>query len=230
MKRWIGLLESLYYQTSPVFSQKRWIVTTALAFMSVGLHSAEQSTAQITFEGPPPQPPGSSYSIRTYSELGVLFTPLAPQTSFSRVGVGFPGDPQNGTTYVRAAFAESMTFSFQNGSFLNLISVDLAEYSTGFSEPLIVPFIGYRQDGSSVQTSFMTDGLIDGTGRLADFQTFYFGSEFSNLTRVEIPAWGWSLDNLVVAVPEAGTYALLILGIGMAAIWRFKRRGHEPAA
>lgn len=101
--------------------------------------------------------------------------------------------------------------------------MDLAEYSTLFQTPLLVPFVGYRSDGSVVNTSFTTDGIIDGTGPIADFQTFHFGPEWSGLTRVEIPAYGWSLDNLVVAVPEPGPWALLILA-GAFGFYYLKRR------
>jgi hypothetical protein len=48
---------------------------------------------------------------------------------------------------------------------------------------------------------------------LADFETFYFDKEWTDLTRVEIPTYGWSLDNLVVAtIPEPATRALLLTG------------------
>lgn len=90
--------------------------------------------------------------------------------------------------------------------------MDLAEYSTVVPDAVTVHFVGYRLDGSTVTTDFTTDGIIDGTGPLADFQTFYFGPEFSGLTRVEIPTSGWSLDNLVFTVPEPSAGALLFLG------------------
>lgn len=105
-------------------------------------------------------------------------------------------------------------FAFTDGSTFSLVSVDLAEYSTGFSgQPVTVPFIGYHPDGSTVTMSFTTDGIIDGTGPLADFQTFDFNpQDWNNLTHVEIPSSLWSLDNLVVSVPEPTTTALLLLG------------------
>jgi hypothetical protein len=94
----------------------------------------------------------------------------------------------------------------------SLASVELAEYSTVVPDAVTVPVIGYRTDGSTVMTSFTTDGIIDGTGFLDDFQTFFFGPEFSELTRVEIPTYGWSLDNLVVVVPEPSSGILLLSG------------------
>ncbi len=50
------------------------------------------------------------------------------------------------------------------------------------------------------------------TGPLADFQTLYFGPEFSGLVQVRIPTYGWSLDNLVVTIPEPSAGGLLFLG------------------
>jgi hypothetical protein len=142
----------------------------------------------------------------------VYFRAVPPQRDFSRVGAGYPSDPQDGTAYVRAAFGSSLMFSLTNGSTFDLASVDLAEYSTVFQEPVTVHFIGYRQDGTTVSEDFETDGIIDGTGPLADFQTFYFGREFSDLSRVEIPTLGWSLDNLSISVPEPAFAALLVAG------------------
>ena len=119
-------------------------------------------------------------------------------------------------------------FQFSIGSPFSLLSVDLAEYSTVVPDAVTVHFIGYRVDGSIVTQDFTTDGIIDGTGPIADFQTFYFGPEFSNLIRVEIPTFPWSLDNLVV-VPEPGTWSLIILGAGVATIlFRKGRRGKIP--
>lgn len=116
-------------------------------------------------------------------------------------------------------------FSFNNGSLFGLVSVDLAEYSTVLPDAVTVQFVGYYADGGTVTTSFTTDGIIDGTGPLADFQTFYFDpKDWSGLTRVEIPTWGWSLDNLVVAVPEPSPGALLLLGGLTLGAFKWRRR------
>ena len=117
-------------------------------------------------------------------------------------------------------------FSFTNGSVFNLVSVDLAEYSTVVPDAVTVRFVGYRLDGSMVVTYFTTDGII--ASRTSDFQTFYFGSEFSSLTRVEIPTYGWSLDNLYVSVPEPGTGALMVLGAALLGLRFNKRRKKLP--
>jgi hypothetical protein len=109
-----------------------------------------------------------------------------------------------------------------DNSLFGVSSVDLTEWSTGFPEAVSVRFVGYRPDGSTVTTTFVTDGIIDGTGPLADFQTFYFGPEFRGLARVEVPTIGWSLDNLVVSVPEPSGGALIFTGIALVCARRLR--------
>ena len=111
-------------------------------------------------------------------------------------------------------------FSFIDSTVFNLVSVDLAEFSTLYQFPAAVQFVGYKPDGSAVTTDLVTDGIIDGTGPLADFQTFHFGSGFTSLDRVEIPTYGWSLDNLIVAVPEPSVLGLFAFGALLLG-WRF---------
>jgi MprA protease rhombosortase-interaction domain-containing protein len=108
---------------------------------------------------------------------------------------------------------ESLKFISTDASLFGLVSVDLAEYSTAFQSPATVHFVGYRPDGSTVTTDLTTDGIIDGTGPLQDFQTFNFQG-FTGLCRVEIPTYGWSLDNLEVSygIPEPASAALLLIG------------------
>jgi hypothetical protein len=64
-------------------------------------------------------------------------------------------------------------------------------------------FVGYRPDGTTVtHGSNHRRDLYDGLGPIDDFQTFQFGPEFTGLERVEIPNYGWSLDNLIVRAYE----------------------------
>jgi hypothetical protein len=178
-----------------------------------------QGTIQITFDGPPLIPAGADIGVSNYFEQGMAFTPIPPSRQFGRVGPGYPGDPQDGTAFVRAALTDSLMFSFTNGSAFGLVSVDLAGYSTVAPGPVTVPFIGFRPDGSTLTNSFTADGVV--------FQTFYFGPEFvGGLTKVQIPTFGWSLDNLGVATPEPGAGALLLLGgIAIRVVkWRSRRK------
>jgi hypothetical protein len=104
-------------------------------------------------------------------------------------------------------------FSFTNGTVFGLVSVDLAGYSTVVPD-FSVPFVGYLPGGSTVTTNFSGTGI--------NFRTVYFGPEFSGLTRVEIPTYAWSLDNVAVRIPEPGSGFLLLLG-GVL-LWATRRR------
>jgi len=71
--------------------------------------------------------------------------------------------------------------------------VDLTEYSTVVPDPVTIPFIGFRPDGSTVTNSFTTPGY-SGTGPLT-FQTYLFGPEFIGVNRVKFrpPAGLWTI-------------------------------------
>lgn len=127
---------------------------------------------------------------------------------------------------MQALAADTLKFSLTTGAQFDLLGVDLAEYSTVVPDSVTVHFIGYRHDGSIVTADLTTDGIIDGTGPLADFEAFQFGPEWYGLTRVEVPSHGWSLDNLVVAVPEPGMWALLLAGTGFIGVLRRRGRKH----
>lgn len=94
--------------------------------------------------------------------------------------------------------------------------------------PVEVQFTGYRQDGSTVGITFTTDGVMDGSGPLTDFETFHFDTDSSNLLRVEIPTSDWALDNLVFSViPEPGTWGLVVVGsllLGFRRLTRVRSR------
>lgn len=143
------------------------------------------------------------------------FRPLGvvePGNGFNRQGGSFSLYPENGTAYIQTGLGDSLVFSFTNGDLFDLLSVDLAEYSTVVPDAATVRFIGYRPDGSTITRILTTDGVIDGTGPLPDFQTFAF-TGFTGLSRVEVPGFGWSLDNLrVTPVPEPATGVLLLAG------------------
>jgi hypothetical protein len=208
-----GLCELGKSRYKNVGTGNRLALFSALSLICASSKCLGQGTLNITFDGAPFQPPGTSYYVQQYFESGMWFRPLGvvgPGNGFSRLGGGRTARPENGTAYIAAALGDSLLFSFLTGSSFDLVSVNLAEYSTVVPNAVTVPFVGYRQDGSVVTTSFTTDGIIDGTGPLADFQTFHFGPEFTGLTRVEIPAYGWSLDNLFITVPEPSSAAILI--------------------
>lgn len=196
-----------------------------VVFLCGTTRSYSQGTIHITFDGPPAVSTISP-SVQNYFESGILFRPLPTTSSFLRKAVGSVSGPYNGTAYIQPGRASALGFSFTNGAFINLATVDLAENDIAIPNPVTVEFIGYRFDGTIVTTNFTTDGIIDQTGPLADFQTFHFDSRFSDLLRVEIPNSGWSLDNLVVtsSIPEPSSLALCLIGGSIVAHRFFRRR------
>lgn len=175
-----------------------------------------QHTLTITFENPPIPTPGNGLTSETYLESGMEFRVLGsylPGGGVVRFTSGYWAHPDNGTTYLLYGAKNALAFSLISSDFFDLVSVDLAE-GVGTVGPVAVQFTGYRHDGSTVTNIFTTDGIMDGTGPLNDFETFHFGAEFSNLLRVEIPTSYWALDNLVFSiVPEPNTLALLSSGL-----------------
>jgi hypothetical protein len=202
----------------------------AAALACLPLHSSAQGTFEpltVTFDGPPVLRPGASITVQQYLEGGMWFAGIPGTDGFGRTWSGDPRDPYNGSVaFLQAALGDSLMFGLDDGSSFEPVSVDLAEYSTVVPDAVTVSFVGCRSDGGTVTVSFTTDGIMDGTGPLTDFQTFYFGPEFAGVYQVRIPAYGWSLDNLVVSrwVPEPGTGALLCVGAVLLGIRLFKRR------
>jgi len=207
-------------------------LATLLALLACQAPGFSQGTFQwfVTFDGPPPIAPDSAIGINYYSEEGMIFTPITSEAQFTRNGGGGAGWPSNGTAYLQALLGDSLAIT-ESGHHFGLVSVDLAEYSYLFQTPTTVQFIGYKADGSTLTTEFVTDGIMDGTGPLPDFQTFSFDSRFNDLVRVEIPNVGWSLDNMVFSlpVPEPGACALIALGFALATIRLSKPSSKHPS-
>jgi hypothetical protein len=179
-----------------------------------------QGTLQITFDGPPSQPRGTQYAVDEYDESGMSFQPLGLSSLLLRNGGGESSYPDDGTAYLQVE--ASMIFGFTDGRQFDLLAVDLAEFSTVWSNPTAVGFIGYHPDGSTVTAEFTTDGIIDDPGPLADFQTFAFQG-FTDVVSVEVSSTLFSMDNLTVVVPEPGSGGLLLSG-GLSLLVMWQRR------
>jgi hypothetical protein len=182
-----------------------------------------QGTLRINFDGPPYQPTGSIYGVTSYYESGMYFQPLpGSDAQFGRAWTGLgTAWPNDGTPFLITGAGDSFEFGLQNGSLFGLASVDLAGFSA-FYPNYTVNFIGYHSDGSTITTSFSGNSSVD-------FQTYCFGPEWSSgLTHVEIPNNVWSLDNLVVAIPEPDIGALCALGAFTISYWQRRRKSNEP--
>jgi len=173
-----------------------------LAPISVVAAAHGQGTLRITFDGPPIVPPGGIYNTQQYYEAGMVFLPTPAAGSFQRVGVPTdPAQPNDGTAYVRAVFGQGLLFSFLDGSVFTAISVDLAGLTTTTSGSAYC--VGHHPDGSTVTADLFEYG---------GFRTLSFGAGFTNLKWVDITSSMWSLDNLVISVPEPGPAGLVLLG------------------
>jgi hypothetical protein len=170
-----------------------------------------QGTLTITFDSPPLPSPGNGLTSDTYLESGMEFKGIGLDGGILRITSGYWAWPDNGSTYLARS---PIRFALISDELFNLHSMELAESSVTVGQ-VPVQFIGYRHDGSIVTNIFTTDGIMDGTNPLSDFETFHFGAEFSDLLRVEIPTtFSWALDNLVFSVvPEPSTLALVCSGL-----------------
>lgn len=208
----------------------------ALLIVTVGIECSfgQGTIVHITFDGPPPIP-GELYVFREYYEAGMAFVALKDPRGygdFVRMNkYPYYPYPYNGTAYIQANLFAPIEVRSLAGLPFGLISVDLAEFDAGTPpETSTVRFIGFRSDGSVVTNRFTTDGLIWVEG-VPDFQTFYFGPEFSEgLTRVWIERASWldfSLDNLYVYIIPEPSPVLLSLGGGLLFL---AVRGRRPCS
>jgi hypothetical protein len=128
--------------------------------------------------------------------------------------------PDDGTPYLQTALGDSLAFGYLNRPSFDLVSVDLAGYSTVVPDATI-HFVGYRRDGSTITTDVERHGIV--------FQTYTFSSDWSDLTRVEMPTPGWSLDNLVVSIPEPSNGALALAATLALAIFHPRPQSQASA-
>ena len=191
-----------------------------IGFLCAITHGQSQGTLQITFDGPPLAPsPGTARIVQNYYEAGMWFRPIDPDAPFSgfvRSGGGREPFPENGTPYLQGDLTSTLTFNnFVDNSLFGVVSVDLAGFSTGVPD-FAVTFIGHKPDGTTISTKFSGSGIM--------FRTFHFDKEWTGLTRVEIPSYGWSLDNLVVIVPEPSVCVLFMTGGILLSMLRNSRK------
>ena len=105
----------------------------------------------------------------------------------------------------------------------------LSEYSQVFPVPAAIRLVGVREDGVFEQL-FSTDGVVDGTGGLPDFEFVGLGPDLSSLLRFEIDGLtgqldlqrgGFAVDDVVYSVvPEPGNGLLVMAGLVALALHR----------
>ena len=87
--------------------------------------------------------------------------------------------PYNGTT-IGLTHCDAVLTQDGGGAF-SIRSFDFAGFP-GYEGSFSVT--GYFFEGGTITANFTPDGLVDGIGGVADFQTFSLGSEWTNLAKV----------------------------------------------
>ena len=172
------------------------LVKLAVALFCGWMLPAGAADVVVTFD--PPSLPNGSKMIDSYDQAGVHFGG-ALTNSFAHTASGLALFPDSGSAHL--TMVKRSAFFDMSGAAFSVKQVDIAEYSTVFAIPLTVSFTGLKADGSIVTASFTTDGVIDGSGAAADFQTFFFPASFSAVTNVGIASDGAgpAFENLVVS-------------------------------
>ncbi len=175
----------------------------------------------VTFNGQP------LWSGTSYSELGMQFQVVIPQGATHDDMVIVPPNwanniPQDDTPFM-GWFRQNnpynyVSLSLTGGSLFGLTSVQLADPNAPSLSPVSISFIGYLAGGSTVTNTFTTSG-----NGATTFATYTFNNDFaSGLTSVDIVAPRWAMDNLVYAIPEPSTFALIGLGTLVIATRRLR--------
>jgi hypothetical protein len=146
----------------------------------------------------------------------------------------------NGTPIYLLSEAESdlgrpITMTQAGGGTFSLLQFDGAETFVTGGIFQFINLVGVQADATVLNLQFALDGVKDGVGGIADFQTFLVG--WTNLQSVTFSGalatgglGGFSIDNIVVdqvAVPEPATLLLLAGGLGAAAARRRARRSRN---
>lgn len=135
----------------------------------------------------------------------------------------------SGSFYLAAeaagALGKSVTMTDSTGALFTLNGLDVAELwlpSESLNDFLDVTLIGNQFGGGVLSTSIRLDGIRDGVGGVPDFQTVVL-TGWTNLMSVTISGQNasggfgdYSIDSLSVnVVPEPGSLALMLLGLGV---------------
>lgn len=202
----------------------RWLAGVFTAF-----GPAAMAAVVIDFDGPSAPASSGQPGISSHEEAGFVIKPRGPVATVTpfrmRLNGGeVPGSVSNGSPFLQLALGDSFELFEKSGLPFTPLSIDLAEYSTLVPAPAEVLFHGFFSDGSAVSVNFGLDGIADGPGGEADFETFTFPADFSGIIRLETPTETLSIDHIVVEViPEPGAPLLILVGFSAMILSRRKR-------
>ena len=190
----------------------------AAAFASTAL------AANVDYEGESvgPVPPGTTLVF----EGPVLVSTFGASDIADGVACA-PNCPDNGTKYhlnYQSGFAGLIGFRRQvdcppNCDLVDLYKIDVAEANPG-SGPVWLGFIAVGVNAPPTFT-FTTDGVADGPGGAADFETVTLPDTFRDMETITIQSLdfgeGFAIDNIIVE-PAPPVPALGPFGVGMLAL------------
>jgi hypothetical protein len=168
----------------------------------------------FTFEG---APSGTRVNVGTYSAAGMYFGPIGPGNLLLNGG-GIAGYPDDGTGYLEVPDG-NISFNFSPNEIpFTLISLDAPRFAN-FAPPTL-EVVGYKAQIMGPITTVTNFFTVTS----ANFQTFYPDSSFQDVFQVSVLNARWSLDNLVIGVPEPTSTAFLAFATGTAFCWHILRR------
>lgn len=180
--------------------------------------------------------------ISALSNGGFMFA----SEHFHAIAAGQTAFADNGTTFLADDIGEAdnnIVMTQIGGAPFTLNSFDIAElfvrHQPTRPNASAVEVIGTLMGGGTVTQVFSFDLSNDGPSGVADFQTFFLASTFTNLVSVTfrglLGAGGGAigLDNIVVnerAIPLPAAGWLMLAGLGAAAALRRRKARAEQAS
>jgi hypothetical protein len=139
------------------------------------------------------------------------------------LGMCNPGCASNGTTAFYAFNESSVTFDLENNGLFSFTSLDVAKTFLGDGRPVSLTLSAMGVNGVITKTIFLEETLAE------TFSNFKF-EEFANISSLTITGGQefpeFAIDNVILSpaeVPEPGSWATLIAGLGIICSVRRRR-------